>query len=105
MGCGARRPIPDDQTSDSHRRERYVVRRPCPELDGGAHATRGDALTFAFETAVPIIRAPKPYLLHAELLELGVFRTGLREDRDVRVCVVPHVEEILVGRFRLNQIS
>ena len=40
-----------------------------------------------------------------KLLQLGVFRLRLREDRDVGVGVFPEREEILVGSLRLDRIS
>ncbi len=43
--------------------------------------------------------------LIAELLQLGVFRLGLFEDRDVRVGVFPKGEEILVGTLCFGLIS
>ena len=39
------------------------------------------------------------------LRQLGVFRLGLRQDRDVGVGVFPQGEEILVGSLRLGWIS
>src|SRR5260370_36678232 len=39
--------------------------------------------------------------LHTELPQLGVFRLGLLEDRDVLVGVFPESEEILVGSLAL----
>ena len=38
-------------------------------------------------------------------LQLGVFRLGLLEDRNVRVSVFPEGEEILVGGLCLGLIS
>jgi hypothetical protein len=36
--------------------------------------------------------------------QLGIFRLGLPEDRDVGVCILPQRKEVLVRRFRLGVI-
>jgi hypothetical protein len=36
--------------------------------------------------------------------QLGIFRLGLLEDRDIGVCILPERKEVLVSRFRLGII-
>jgi hypothetical protein len=43
--------------------------------------------------------------IHQELLQLRVLRLCSNEDRNIRVCVLPQREEILVGRLGFGGVA
>src|SRR5678815_4841422 len=61
-------------------------------------------LDFTRRRLPPVSWPAQPFRVPASR-QFGVFRLGLREDRDVGVGVFPQSEEILVGGLRLGQIS
>ena len=61
-----------------------------------------DSLAFSHR-AWDGIKTRKPVIRH--LMQLGVFRLGLPEDRDVGIGIFPEGEELPIGSLRLYLVS